>query len=78
MAKYEAGTRVSDITGEFNRGIKIEFECESHPGSAWMSKDPYSSQWFPQARNISPMGMVLVNCNCNVNSMITTSDYETL
>lgn len=52
---YPKGTNVREIT-QFDRGTKVVFECQEHPGPQYASKDPFASQWFPrnkQAMDIS-------------------------
>lgn len=41
-----AGSRVADVP-HFDRSQKIKFKCPAHPQSAWASKDPFASSWFP-------------------------------
>lgn len=51
---YPTGTNVREIKN-FDRSIKVHFQCKEHPGPVYASKEPGWSSWFPaneQARDI--------------------------
>lgn len=45
------GARVLDIP-VFDRSRKVVFHCPDHPGAVYVSKNPYSSTWFPASDDI--------------------------
>lgn len=61
MTTYPIGTDCNDIP-EFNRGIKVAFQCKEHPESKWVSKDPFRSAWFPHHTNVTPIGQIIEDC----------------
>ena len=71
MTIHPIHTPVSAIT-YFDRSTKVFFECQIHPGSAWMSKQPSCSQWFATRDNTE-------DCNCdmgNLNNWWTSAEYN--
>lgn len=66
IAVYPVGTRVADVK-EFDRSMKIEFHCSTHPKNVWVSKDPFASNWFKSAGEW---------CNCSPADMIVHSEYK--
>lgn len=68
VAVYPAGTLMKHVK-HFDRSIKVNFHCPTHPGNVWCSKDPYSSSWF------SVQG---TGCECihHVGDYIVSTDYK--
>lgn len=71
-----AGAKVSEVPG-FDRSQKVHFHCPTHPGKKWVSKDPYSSTWFPAG----PYDADAVACHCadkfHTDSFVVSQDYIT-
>lgn len=62
------GAHVGEVIN-YDRSIKVVFHCRFHPTDVWVSKDPFSSQWFPSgAPHILP-------CDCPVNAHVLFQDY---
>lgn len=83
MATFPINTDIHDITGEFDRGIKITFHCALHPEIEYRSKDPFVSQWFP-ANEITERcefdaSLMAEHCPCTLKNGIwlTSAEYTT-
>lgn len=71
IAIYPEGTHIKDIR-EFDRGQKVMFKCPQHPG-IFMSKDPYSSRWFPSTHDTK---LCPQTCKAGIGDYVLVEEYK--
>lgn len=74
MTTYPVHTPIVDIKN-FDRSIKVEFECMTHPDVKWISKDPFVSHVFAAPSNSTVFGDPVHDCDCPWSNHWTSTEY---